>query len=345
MSIWKKIGIGVFFIVAIAGYLGWDFYKAIYDPMVPSDLKNDHVQIEEGTSFQELLTQMHKDGQLLDTSNFSLVAKQMKYKKNPVRSGRYKITPGMSNIALIRQLRAGAQATVRVVLHDERLLSDLAGKLAKTLAGDSLDFLQTFNDPKILAQYDYTPQTLMSLFVPNSYDFYWNATPKDFLEKMQKEHDKFWAKNNRLQKANDLGLSKVDVYTLASIIKRETNAPQELPTIAGLYLNRLEKGMLLQADPTVVFATGQFDLRRVLLKHLEIDSPYNTYKNVGLPPGPISMASIGSLDAVLNREAHDYIFFCAKPDNSGLHSFAKTLSGHNANARRFHAWLNKRGIR
>lgn len=341
----KKIGIALLIIAAIGGYFAWEIYKDISNPNVPDQLDNEFVLIPDSTTFDQLLANLKANEQLIDHESFVWVAEKMNYKKEIVRSGRFKIKPGWSNRQLVRHLRSGAQATVRIVLHNERLVSDLAGKLSKSLRPDSLEFLKGFQDVELLNKFGYTPQTIMSLFIPNSYDFYWNSSPEIFLEKMKKENEKFWSANRREKKAEEVGLSKLEVYTLASIIMRETNAPQELPTIAGLYQNRLKKGMLLQADPTVVFATGKFDLRRVLKKHLAVDSPYNTYKYPGLPPGPISMATISSIDAVLSPDKHDYIFFCAKPDNSGLHAFAKTLSGHNANARKFHAWLNKRGIR
>ena len=189
------------------------------------------------------------------------------------------------------------------------------------------------------------PETAMTAFIPNTYDFYWNTDAKTFFEKMWKENEVFWSKNNRLNKAKNLNLSKEEVYTLASIVEKETNQNDEKNRMAGVYVNRLKKGMRLQADPTVVFATRDFTTKRVLDKHTQFDSPYNTYMYAGLPPGPISMASISSIDGVLNAEDHDYLYFCAKGDGTGYHSFAKTLSGHNANARRYAQNLRKRGLR
>ena len=173
----------------------------------------------------------------------------------------------------------------------------------------------------------------------------WNIAPEAIADRMEKEHQFFWSQNNRLQKAKEIGLSPTEVYTLASIVEKESQSKIERPIIAGLYLNRLKTGIPLQADPTVVFAVGDFTLRRVLNKHLEIDSPYNTYRFTGLPPGPICMPSISSLDAILNAEKHRYLYMCAKPDNSGLHVFAESLSEHNVNANRYRRWLNQRGIR
>jgi len=185
----------------------------------------------------------------------------------------------------------------------------------------------------------------LSLFIPNTYEFWWDSSANEIINRMAKENRKFWEAKNRSKKAEALGLDKKQVYTLASIVEKETQANSEKERIAGVYLNRLKRGMLLQADPTVVFAVNQFDLKRVLNKHLEFDSPYNTYKNKGLPPGPIYMPGIRSIDAVLNAEKHNYLYFCAKPDDSGTHAFATNLIGHNKNAQRYWNWLRKNGIR
>jgi UPF0755 protein len=181
------------------------------------------------------------------------------------------------------------------------------------------------------------------MFIPNTYKVYWNTSEEAFVKKMKTEHDRFW-NADRLAKAEALELSPKEVYTLASIVEKETLAKSEKNRIAGLYLNRLKRNMLLQADPTVVFAVGDFGIRRVLNKHLELDSPFNTYKNMGLPPGPIYMPDISTIDATLSPEEHNYIFFCARPDNSGLHAYAKTNAQHAANARKYHSWLNKQQI-
>ncbi|HFB99774.1 MAG TPA: endolytic transglycosylase MltG, partial [Phaeodactylibacter sp.] len=204
--------------------------------------------------------------------------------------------------------------------------------------------MQLAHNQEFINKLGFKKETLISLFIPNTYEFFWNTNAKQFFEKMKKEQGIFWKKNNREKKAADLNMTKAEVYTLASIVERETNQNDEKKRIAGVYLNRLKKGILLQADPTVVFATRDFAARRVLNRHINFDSPYNTYKYAGLPPGPISMASISSIDAVLNAEKHSYLYFCAKPDNSGHHAFAKTLAGHNRNANKFRNWLNKQRI-
>jgi len=202
--------------------------------------------------------------------------------------------------------------------------------------------LSVFRDKSFLIEIGYTEETLLTAFIPNTYEMYWNTDPKAFVHKMIKEHAAFWDKNNRRAKAQALGLSEKEVYTLASIVERETNANIEKATIAGVYLNRLRIGMKLQADPTSVFATRDFGTRRVTEYHTSYDSPFNTYVYKGLPPGPISMASIPSLDAVLNPEKHNYLYFCAKPDESGTHAFAETFAAHKVNAERFQTYVRQR---
>ena len=340
----KKILFALLIIGAIVGFFLWGKYQAISSPNVPADLQNDMVEIPTNSTFSEVVNILFENSQIEDTVSFREVAELMKYKKTTMRAGRYQIKSGWSNRTLISHLRGGKQATVKVVLNTGRFVEDIAAKAAKTIEVDSASLAQLFHDQSVITPKGFTDKTLMSLFIPNTYEFFWNTSAEKFLEKMVKEHEVFWKKDNREKKAAAMKLSKEEVYTLASIVERETNAKSEKPRIAGVYLNRLKKGMLLQADPTAVFATRDFTARRVLNKHINFDSPYNTYKYVGLPPGPISIASISSIDAVLNSENHEYIFFCAKPDNSGLHAFAKTLSGHNRNANKFRSWLNQQRI-
>ncbi|MDX1913629.1 MAG: endolytic transglycosylase MltG, partial [Saprospiraceae bacterium] len=268
---------------------------------------------------------------------------QMKYKKDKMRAGRFKIEPGWTNRQLIQHLRTGEQAPVRVVLNNERLPEDVAGKVGRFIEADSLTLLNTFRDKAFLREIGYTEETLLTAFIPNTYEMYWNSDAKAFVQKMLKEHTAFWDKNNRRAKAQAQGLTEKEAYILASIVERETNAVSEKPTIAGVYLNRLRIDMKLQADPTSVFATRDFATRRVTEYHTSFDSPYNTYVYKGLPPGPISMASIPSLEAVLNPEKHNYLYFCAKPDDSGTHAFAETFAAHKVNAERFQAYVRTRG--
>jgi UPF0755 protein len=338
----KKILFAVFIAAMIGAYFAYDKYEAVFRTNVAETLADPYIHLKKGSTLKDVVKELTDKKMLLDEASFMWVAEQMSFTDAKVRPGRYKIKPGWSNRSLVGHLRAGRQSTVKVVLTNERLLSEVAGKAARFIQADSIGIMALFNNKTYLAEKGYDKQTLMSLFIPNTYDFYWATEPTDFFDRMIKEHKDFWSKKNRMKKAADLNMTPVEVYTLASIVERETNKNDEKERIAGVYLNRIKQGILLQADPTVVFANQDFGIRRVLDKHTAIDSPYNTYKYAGLPPGPISMASIASIDAVLNAEKHEYIFFCAKPDESGYHAFAKTLKGHNENARVYREWLTKK---
>ena len=205
-------------------------------------------------------------------------------------------------------------------------------------------FVETLYDGQIADQYGFTKENFPSMFLANTYELYWDTSEEQFMDRMKKEYDRFWT-DERKMKAERLGLSTQDVITLASIVEEETKTKSELKTVAGLYLNRLERGIALQADPTVKYAVGDFTLKRILNKHLEVDSPYNTYKYAGLPPGPIRIPELNVVEAVLNPGEHDYIYMCAKPDYSGEHAFAKTLAEHNRNADIYHTFLNQEKIK
>jgi len=322
-------------------YFAWEPIKGFWFPAVPNELADPYVCIPTGASFEDVVRILKKGGFIKDEVNFRWLSEQMKFKKDKMRSGRFKVEPGWTNRQLIQQLRAGEQASVKVVLNNERLTEEVAGKAARFIEADSNSLLNAFRDKALLQQLGYSEATLLTAFIPNTYEMYWNTDPKAFVNKMVKEHDAFWDKNNRRAKAQALGLTEKEVYTLASIVERETNANIEKATIAGVYLNRLRIGMKLQADPTSVFATRDFTTRRVTDYHTNFDSPYNTYMYKGLPPGPISMASIPSLDAVLNFEKHNYLYFCAKPDESGTHAFAESFAAHKVNAERFQAYVRQ----
>lgn len=336
----KKIIIGILIIGGIGAFFAYQKYAKIMSPNVPDELENNIVVIPSKATFDDVVKILQKNKQIIDTVSFREVAKMMKYKKSIMRSGRYKINPSWSNRTLIGHLRAGAQAPVKVVLNHGWVLEDVAAKAAQPIEADSSDLADLFYDENYIQEFGYTTETLMSLFIPNTYEFFWNKNEKDFFQRMIKEHDRFWKSNNRISKAKKLGMNPVEVYTLASIVEREISKNEEKKRVAGLYLNRIKKGIKLDADPTAKFATKDFKAKRILFKHTRHDSPFNTYLYKGLPPGPISMASITSIDAVLNAEDHDYFFMCAKPDNSGYHVFSKTLSEHNRNARKYHRWLD-----
>lgn len=340
---WRKLLTGLVLVSVLVLFLLWR--EIVAAVAVPQDLSDRTLIIPRDATFEMVVDSLKTKSCIPRKELFVNLANYMKYPRKPMRSGKFELTPGMTYIELIRHLRSGSQAPSKVILTNERLPEDIAGKVARYLEADSLQFLETMRNPATLSALGLTSESLTSLFIPNTYELYWNTSPEDFLKRMKKEQDKFWSAEERQQKADKLGLDRNQVYTLASIVEKETLRSDEKKRMAGVYLNRLKIGMLLQADPTAVFATRDFDTPRVTDYHTQFDSPYNTYKYPGLPPGPIAMASISSIDAVLNAEDHDYLFFCAIGDGSGYHAFAKTLSQHNQNAARYRANLRKRGLR
>ncbi|MBQ3877682.1 MAG: endolytic transglycosylase MltG [Prevotella sp.] len=261
-----------------------------------------------------------------------------------LRTGRYALEPGTKSLDVFRQLRNGQQAPVMLTVPDVRTMERMAARLSSKLMIDSAEIAQALTSQEYCQQLGYDTATIACMFVPNTYEVYWNTSLDALMQRMQREHDAYW-NAQRVQQAQAQGLTPNEVATLASIIDEETSNNAEKPMIAGMYLNRLKRGMLLQADPTVKFALKDFTLRRILNRHLEVDNPYNTYKYAGLPPGPIRVPSVQAIEAVLNPARHDYLYMCAKEDFSGSHNFARTLSEHNQNARRYQQALNKRGIR
>lgn len=276
-------------------------------------------------------------------TGLTMILRHSGYGKH-IRTGRYAIEPGDGAITLYRRLKNGQQKSMRLTIPEVRTMDRLAAVLGHKLMLDSATIAQALTNQDTLQQYGYDTATIASMFVPDTYDVYWNMSVSSLLARMQKEHDRFWH-GDREAKAARLQLTPVEVCTLASIIDEETANTAEKPMIAGMYLNRLQQHMPLQADPTIKFALKQFELKRIWQKLLTIDSPYNTYKNEGLPPGPIKIASIKGIDAVLNRVEHDYLYMCAKEDFSGTHNFARTYSEHLQNAARYTKALNARGIK
>jgi UPF0755 protein len=268
----------------------------------------------------------------------------MRYHDETVRAGKYIIKNGMSNREVIGKLRSGSQDAQKVVINNIRMLSDLAGKATRYFESDSLTFLAYLERPETYEAFGLNRENFLTLFLPNTYEMFWTTSPEKFVSRMHREYEKFWT-TDRLNKIKAHNIDKTQAYIIASIVERESNYAPERPTIAGVYLNRLKNGEKLQADPTVVYAVGDFTIKRVLYSHLTYDSPYNTYVHYGLPPGPICMPSMSSLEAVVNAEKHEYLFFCARPDNSGIHVFAKDYTQHLKNAAAFSKWLNERNIR
>ncbi len=308
------------------------------------------MKIPTGSDYEGVVKILNEKGFIESEKGFRRVAGWMSFdQRQTMRSGRFEVKPGMSNRELIQLLRNGKQSPVKLVMSYGRTPDDIAGRVAPFIEADSADISQLFKDVNFLKDEGFKKETAVSCLIPNTYEFYWNSSAEDFWKRMKKEHGKFWT-DERKAKAKSINLSPEEVYTLASIVEGETNYVPEKPKVAGVYVNRLKKGMLLQADPTLKFASGDWDARRLLDKHKEVDSPYNTYMYKGLPPGPISLASISSIDAVLNHANHDYFYFCAKvPENAGEkpreHAFAKTYSQHLRNAKKYWAYLKREGIR
>lgn len=260
------------------------------------------------------------------------------------KPGHYLVEPGMSVTDVARMLKLGLQTPVRVTINNVRIPTQLAGKLARQIDADSAAILRALTSETLAEELGFDSVTLFSMFIPDTYELYWTVTPEEFVRRMKREYDRFWTPERDAKRSRS-GLSRLEVMTLASIVYEETRKTDEMPRIAGVYINRLQRGIPLQADPTVKYAMQDFGLRRILHRHLKTPSPYNTYVNKGLPPSPICMPGKNAIDAVLDFERHDYIFFCARPTFDGYHNFARTLREHNANARAYSAELNRRKIR
>jgi len=330
-------------IIAFAGYWLHGQYQSIFKGNVNIDGEEElYVEIPTGTNYQGLLAILKEDNVLIDPESFEWIAGIRNLPKH-VHAGRYRILSGTSNYELINIFRSGAQQPVKLVLQPTRTREMVASRVSKQIEADSISISRLLYDRDKLMEHGLGPDSWMTVFVPNTYELYWNTSAEQFLERMVTEHERFW-NEERMAKARKLNLTTKEVSTLASIVQQETVKKDEQPTIAGVYLNRIRLGMKLDADPTLIFAVGDFSITRVLNEHKEIDSPYNTYKYAGLPPGPICIPTISNIDAVLKDERHKYIYFCAREDFSGYHNFARTLGQHQVNAARFRRELNRRRI-
>ena len=344
LSLFAKIFIITIFIVFCIG-VGFlvNTLKKVYSPNVEiTGQTNAYIYIRTGSDLSEVCKSLYENSYIVNRESFEWLAKRMKYAEH-IKAGRYKLSEGMSNKDLIELLRSGKQEPMRFSINNIRLKSQLAGLAGRNLELDSTQLLHLLNDDNFVSNYGFNRNTIISIFIPNTYEIFWNTDAESFVKRMKKEYDKFW-NNERLEKAKKIGYSPVEIITIASIVDEESNVSAEFPTVAGVYINRLKRDMPLQADPTVKFAMGNFMLKRIFSKFLDFDSPYNTYKYKGLPPGPICIPSIKAINSVLNYERHNYLYFCAKSDFSGAHVFAKTLSQHNANAAAYQKALNKKKI-
>ncbi len=329
-------------VLLVLGLGGCWVWKKVTGPAASFQEESKFLYIPRGADFEQVVDSLTHIGAIQDATAFRWLCKQKKYTAK-VKPGRYRIPNGTSMNALVNMLRSGEQEPVRVTFSSIKRLPELAGKLGRTLEPDSMAFLQALIDGEAQRKAGYSSETFIAFFIPNTYELWWTTTPEQFIDRMAMEHDAFWT-TERKTKAQALKLSTTEVSTLASIVQAETVKRADAPKIAGVYLNRLRIGMPLQADPTLKFALGLDSISRILHKDMEVSSPYNTYQNRGLPPGPINMPETSIIDAVLNAEKSDYLYFCARADLSGYSDFAKSYDQHLVNARKYQRALNERGI-
>lgn len=340
----KKL-VALFMIVftVLASSFAFYFFQVINTPNILVDAQEEkYFAIKPGYTLDSIRNDLYDLGYLQDAVSFGFWAKIKNY-DNRVKPGMYLLQPDMSNNRVINLFASGTQTPVKVIFSVSRKLEELPAKIAPFLSASEQDLANVMLKDRTFSKYGFTKENFISMFIPNTYEVYWTISPEEFLDRMKKEYDSFW-NDQRVQQATDLGLTKEQVSTLASIVESETKKMDEAPKVAGLYLNRLKRGIALQADPTLVFALNDFTIRRVLDKDKSVDSPYNTYLNKGLPPGPISLPSIAAIDAVLNFEKHQFLYMCAKADFSGYHAFATNLIDHNKNAQDFQRALNREKI-
>ncbi|MBS9774459.1 MAG: endolytic transglycosylase MltG [Tenacibaculum sp.] len=334
----KYIVLAISFIIVI---IGFNFYNKIYGKAV---VKTSNLYIISNDNIESIKTKISPF--VKDTDDFLWVANKKNYKK--AKAGMYLLKEGMNMNDLVNMLRAGNQTPIKVSFNNQDTLEKLAGRIAEQLEVDSLTLLKTMKDPKFLKENNFTQKSALGMYIPNQYEFYWTDSAEKFRSKMLNYYNNFW-NTSRLRKAKKLGLSKNEIITLASIVQKETSQVSERPIVAGLYLNRYKNGWPLQADPTIIFALKEKRghdkvFKRVLLRDLEINSPYNTYKYKGIPPTLIAMPDISSINAVLNPAKHNYFYMCASIDKIGFHEFSKTLSQHNHHAHKYQKWVSKQGI-
>ena len=344
----KKTGITVGVILAAiiltASIASYDYYRTFHANNVSASEEMRPLKVYRSYSFDDLLKSVEEAGLLTDMNTFRRAAKHLEL-AGSFKPGCYTFDTVMSNKDIVRMLANGWQKPVKITFQGYiRSMESFASILGKQFEADSAQFAKVLTDPEVMKECGFEKESFIGMFIPNTYEFFWTVTPEKFIERMQREYDSFWTEE-RKEKAQAVGMTRKEVSTLAAIVIEETKHKPEMPTIAGVYINRLRKGIPLQADPTVKYALKQKGITRVLNKHLKVDSPYNTYIHRGLPPGPITMPPIAAIDAVLNYQHHNYIYMCAKEDFSGYHNFAVTSAEHTANAHRYAAALNARGIR
>ncbi|WP_426430778.1 endolytic transglycosylase MltG [Winogradskyella sp. HB-48] len=331
--------------LVIFGVIAYYIYGAMFQPNTKFETETEYVYVPTNANYTQVRQQL--EPLLKDMGSFDALAKQKKYTSN-IKAGRFPISKGMNNNEIINSIRS-KNLPIKIAFNNQHSLEDLAGRISTQIEADSLSLLKAMTDKDFLDTNGFTKATALGMYLPDTYEFFWNTSAEEFRDKMLKEYHRFW-NNARLEKAKQLNLSPDEVMTLASIVHEESKQADEQPRVAGVYLNRLRIGMRLDADPTLKFAAYQLPeykdtvIRRVLNIHKEIDSPYNTYKNAGLPPGLIAMPDLSAIKAVLNPEKHNYLYFAADAKRLGYHKFAKTLAQHNNNAREYHRYLSSQGI-
>ncbi|WP_396176892.1 endolytic transglycosylase MltG [Flavobacterium sp.] len=342
----KKILVYFSLVVVVAASIyGYMLYRNIFSPNTRFAEKEIFVYIPTDADYNKVLEIVSP--YITDIERFKMTAEKKSYTTN-VKPGRFLFKKDMNNNDLIVALRNNVP--LNLAFNNQERLEDFAGRIGSQIEADSTSLMQSFTDETFLKEQNMTRENVLSLFIPNSYEFFWNTSADKFRDRMAKEYRKFWTPE-RLEKAKKQNLTPLEVTALASIVHKETVKSDERPKVAGVYLNRLERGIKLEADPTVIFAVKNnandftLEIKRVLYKDLETDSPYNTYKYAGLPPGPIAMPDVTALDAVLNPEKHNYIFFCASVTNFGYHEFAVTAAQHEVNRQKYVAWISKQGIK
>lgn len=327
-------------LIAISG--AFIAYKVV-GPNTGDMQKGEYLYIPTGASYALVLNELVEGGYINDAASFDIVANRLDY-PNKVKAGKYKITPGMSNLNMLRMLRNGKQEPVKLVINKFRTKQDFIQFIDERMEPDAEEIAELLDDTVFLATYGLDTNTALVPVIPDTYEFYWNTNAKKIYERLAEYSEKFW-NDERTALADSQALSPTQVMIIASIVEEETNKADEKPTVASVYINRLRKNMKLQADPTVKFGLNNFSIKRILEGHLASTSPYNTYMYAGLPPGPINTPSKSSINAVLNAPKTDYIYFCAKDDFSGYHSFASNYTEHMKNARAYQKALDERGIR
>ncbi|HEX8515779.1 MAG TPA: endolytic transglycosylase MltG [Bacteroidia bacterium] len=344
-SLFKKIVLAIIAVIIIAGGIGayWAYSNLYQSNVNLGDKKSTIIYIPTGSTFEDVIRILGDNNLLKSRSSFEFLAGKKKY-RDAVKPGKYRILAKMSNNELINLLRAGIQEPVEINFNGLHTLDQLMLRVGRRIEADSSQLLHAAHDNSFLSRYGFDEVTVQAMFIPDTYEFYWNTSVEEFFDRMAREYKAFWTEE-RKKKAKNAGFTQTEISILASIVQSEQCCDnEEKKTIAGLYINRLRNDMALQSDPTVIFAIGDFSIQRVSTAQTRVKSPYNTYMNKGLPPGPIAFVQKSSLDAVLNFENNDYIYMCAKEDLSGRHYFAKTYDQHCVYAKKYRDALDARNI-